>query len=249
MNPDLYVARDFPILEAYSDSLKVGRFGWQPKDANGNAVLEQTTNRVIVPASDSNPTFLNRARCCFHNQSGFKVRAGGEWVTVGSASGMLHRVRPDPTSSRCIQSNDPRFALLNARAFDIPWAELVGKTCTPPSSPPRAFFRDSPLAMRNPMFSFVMWNGCGDFQTADGGVAAFPGNDHTLSQRDEVWRFSMSGSTSPVSISLAQGGTTAVSPQSMLFIPSLQQLAVIDGEAQGLILLDLNLVAFAHAYY
>lgn len=246
-NPDLYLARDFPILTATSDWLQVARFGWYDKDPLGNAVPEQTTNRVIVPASDANPTFLNFARCCFHHQSGFKVRAGGEWLAAGSASGMLHHVRPD-TSGRCVQSTDPRLALLNARAFDIPWAKP--DSCTPAGQPPRPFFRDSPLAMRNPMFSYVMWSGCGAFQGSDGGTVPFPGfGDHTLSQRDEVWRFAVSGSTAPVSISLAQSGTTAVSPQSMLFIPSLQQLAVVDGEAEGLILLDLNIVAFAHAYY
>jgi hypothetical protein len=94
--------------------------------------------------------------------------------------------------------------------------------------------------MRNPMFSFVMWSGCGNF--------AGP-TDHTLSQRDEVWKFSVYGSASPITVTIAQGGTTAVSPQSMRFIPSISQLAVVDGEAQGLVLIDLNLVAFSRAIY
>jgi hypothetical protein len=105
---------------------------------------------------------------------------------------------------------------------------------------PRPFFRDSPLAMRNPMFSYVMWSGCGNFAGA---------TDHTLSQRDESWRFSVLGSASPITISIAQGGTTAVSPQSMLFIPPISQLAVVDGSAQGLVLIDLNLVTYVRAFY
>jgi hypothetical protein len=269
-NPDLYPARDFPIVQANSDWLRVARFGWDP------SVQESSTNRLIVPASPSNPDFLNFARCCFHHQAQIKIRAGGEWITTGSVSGLLHHVVPD-ASGNCVQNPDPRLSLLNARAFDVPWSEwtvgapftsdcsntgsimgmggmmntVVGGVCCPttqgpvmPGQPgpqaPRPFFRDSPLAMRNPMFSYVMWSGCGTF--------AGP-TDHTLSQRDESWRFSVLGSASPITISIAQGGTTAVSPQSMLFIPTISQLAVVDGSAQGLVLIDLNLVEFSRAFY
>ena len=110
----------------------------------------------------------------------------------------------------------------------------------PATGLPRPFFRDSSLAMRNPLFSFVMWSGCGPL----------PGyKDHTLSQRDDVWRFSVRGGFTPITIPRVQGSTTAVSPQSMQFIPSLGQLAVVDGEAQGLVLIDLYTVSFAHAYF
>jgi hypothetical protein len=273
LNPDLYLARDFPIVQANSDWLQVARFGWDP------SVTEQSTNRVIVPASSSNKPFLNFARCCFHHQAQFKVRAGGEWVTTGSVSGFLNHVIPDPATGNCKQNPDPRLSLLNARSFDIPWStwslgpppadwsmncsNTPGATpdggmmssapgvCCPssknPATVPRPFFRDSPLAMRNPMFSFVMWSGCGNFA----GPTLLDGSssDHTLSQRDQIWRFSLLGSAAPITVSIAQGGTTAVSPQSMRFIPPIQQLAVVDGEAQGLVLIDLNLVAFSRAFY
>jgi hypothetical protein len=236
-NADSYLSRDYPILEAHDDFLKVGRFGWVNRDPKNNAIPESTTNRVIVASSESNRTYLNLAQCCFHHQIGFKVRAGGEWLTVGNNGiGMLGHVRAD-SSGRCVPWADPRLSLLNSRAFDIPWSTPESNCTPPPLGVPRPFFRDSPLAMRNPMFSFVMWSGCGQP----------PGyNDHTLSQRDEVWRFSVRGGFSPISISLAQGATTAVSPQSMRFIASLGQLAVVDGEAQGLVLIDLNTIGFAH---
>jgi hypothetical protein len=44
-------------------------------------------------------------------------------------------------------------------------------------------------------------------------------------------------------------GTTAVSPQSMRFIDSLGQLAVVDGASQGLVLIDLGSVGLAHTPY
>jgi hypothetical protein len=240
-NADTYLLRDFPILEANDNYLRVGRFGWVDRDLTGNVVPEASTNRVVVAASDTNKTFFHQAQCCFHHQAGFKVRAGGEWLTVGSSLGLLHHEQGDPSTGQCFQSPDPRLALMNARAFDLPWANpQYGSNTMCAQIRPTPFFRGDPLAMRNPLFSFVMWSGCGNP----------PGyNDHTLSQRDQVWRFSVAGGYSPITISLWQGTTTAVSPQSMRFIPSLGQLAVVDSEAQGLVLIDLYAVAFSHAYF
>jgi hypothetical protein len=106
--------------------------------------------------------------------------------------------------------------------------------------------------MRNPMFSFLMWSGCGTLASGDAGAGgSFDTHfgDHTLSARDEVWRFSLRGSFSPIVVSLAQGMNIPVSPQSMRFINPLGQLAVVDGAQQGLVLIDLNTIAFAHTPY
>jgi hypothetical protein len=249
---DDYLTRDFPIIEAHDGYLKVGRFGWyasDPTGTTGNTVPESTTNRVIVGASDTNPPFLRLAQCCFHSAATFKVRTGGEWVAVGNASGYLHHVQLDPSNdNRCVVSCDARRQLLNSRSFDIPWSAPPTSTqgCTlPPISSELAasLGRESSLAMRNPMFSYVMWSGCG--------LLGGPGHygDHTLTQRDDVWRFSMRVSFSPIVVSLAQGMAIPVSPQSMLFIESLGQLAIVDGAQQGLVLIDLNTLGFAHTPY
>ncbi|MDP9151276.1 MAG: hypothetical protein M3O36_15225, partial [Myxococcota bacterium] len=241
-NPDLYLARDLPILNAYDDHLVVGRFGW-------NGPTESTANRSIVGADPSNATPLKRVRCCFHHQAAFKVRAGGEWLTVGTTSlGLLHHVRAEgspesgdagraSTGGACVPSCDPHDTLLNARTFDVPWADPAN--CAAPMVPP-AIDRNSPLAMRNPMFSFVMWAGCGALGST---------GDHTLSTRDFVWKFQLRSGFTPLTVALAQGTTTPVSPQSMRFINSLGQLAVVDGQAQGLVLIDLNTLTFAHSPY
>jgi hypothetical protein len=170
---------------------------------------------------------------------------------------MLHHVVAAPGDNRCVLSCDPRLGLLNSRAFDIPWsatAPSAAKSCAPPTSlAETALDRDSPLAMRNPMFSFLMWSGCGTLaRGADAGTGgSFDSHfgDHTLSTRDEVWRFSLRGSFSPIVVSLAQGMNIPVSPQSMRFINPLGQLAVVDGAQQGLVLIDLNTIAFAHTPY
>ena len=252
---DTQLARDFPILHATDDYLEVGRFGWYNKDSSGNPVAEQTTNRVIVGPDPGNAAFLGLARCCFHHQAAFKVRTGGEWVAVGTASGLLHQVVKAPASSgtspACVLSCDPKRGLLNSRTFDIPWAHPP--TCTtPPNSIPPQFDRDSPLAFRNPMFSFVMWSACSGttHSTADAGVAVAGFGDHTLATRDLSWRFSIRGSDPPLTVSIITAANgTASSPQSMRFIPPIGQLAVVDGEAQGLVLIDLNLVTVVHSFF
>jgi hypothetical protein len=240
---DINLGRDLPILEAYDDHLVLGRFGWLPQDANKAPVTEQTNNRVVVGPDPSNATFLRFARCCFHHQATFKVRTGGEWLAVGSATGLLHHVQADPSTNRCVLSCNAADALENARSFDVPWATppAAGSNaagCIPPALP-MGLDRNSILAMRNPMFSFVMWSGC----------APLTGNDHTETARDLVWKFSMRGGFSPVTVSLSQNTTTAVLPQSMRFIDSLGQLAVVDGAQQGLVLIDLNTLQFAHSPY
>jgi hypothetical protein len=63
-----------------------------------------------------------------------------------------------------------------------------------------------------------------------------------------AWKFSTRGQLLPVSINLA-ATTTSLSPQSMKFIDTFGQLAVIDGESQGLIIIDLGVIAEVHAPY
>ena len=176
-NPDASPSRDLPILQAYKDHLVVGRFNFPGQ-------LDLTVNRTVDAGSDLNPARLELMACCFHSQASFKVRTGGEWVAVGQNSvGLLHHVvaepSSDPATSRCRLSCDPRDVLLNARSFDVPWA--APGACTSSASPV-AIGRNSVLAMRNPMFSYVTWSGCGPL--------ADPVTDHTLTARDLTWKFS-----------------------------------------------------------
>jgi hypothetical protein len=94
------------------------------------------------------------------------------------------------------------------------------------------------------MFSFIVWDGAGAPTTTS---ATLPWSD-TVPFRDVVWRFTTRGQLVPLAINLA-ATTVAVAPQSMRFIDSFGQLAVVDGSSQGLILIDLNTVAEAHAPY
>jgi hypothetical protein len=244
-NVNTVFSRDFPIIEAFDDQLVLGRFYWPPTVQSGTTtvdVVESNTNRIIVGPDPGNVASLKFAQCCFHSLAGFSVRGGGEWIAAGSGVGFLHHVETDPKTGRCVPSTDPRLALLNGRSFDIPWAQFSAsdpKSCNnaPVTTPPT---RDSILAMRNPMFSYVTWSGCGMPTTVF---------DHTTTVRDDFWRFAISGSFVPLTVSLTQGTNVPVSPQSMLFISPLQQLAVVDGAQQGLVVIDLNSLGFAHAPY
>ncbi len=219
--PSLY--RDFPILEAYTDHFVVGRFGYHDPSN------PQISSRVVVGSDPSNAATLKLMKCCFHNAGAFQVRAGGEWVTLGSASGFMHHVVADPSTHRCIESCDPHDVLLNGRAADVP--RDANGAAVPGIS------RNSPLAMRNPMFSFSMSSGAAPTMT-DGILF------HTTNARDQQWTFSTGGSYAPQSTPLYQSNTSA-SPQSMRFIESLGQVAIVDGASQGLMLVSLQTLTFA----
>jgi hypothetical protein len=218
------IARDFPILEAYEKRLVIGRFG-QPVGASSLT----NANREVVAADNSNKSFLRAMRCCFNKQVAFRVRAGGEWAAYSNVVGYLHHIEASATPERaCVQSCRSSKALLNSRTLEIP---------RPTKESPATFDapdRNSPLAMRNPMFAFVMWAGVPPEQQAK-----------TTSQRDYVWTFQTIGSFASFGVNLApasNSGTPPVSPQSMRFIEILGKVAIIDGSSQGLVLVDLETV-------
>jgi hypothetical protein len=238
VNPVMSVQRDFPILEASQNSLVLGRFGYP----DGQPPSTQT--REIVAADKSNAPFLKLMQCCFHNQFQFNVRAGNEWVVVGTKIGFLHHVT-EGTGGACVLSCNARDSLMNGRAPVVSSVQKMSGSIilsdTTKLDPNAAFARNSALAMRNPMFSFVALNGA--ISGASAGVFA-----DVYPDRDEQWRFTSRGQFVPLTINLAQT-TSSVSPQSTKFVEALGQLAVVDGSAQGLILIDLDQVTFAHSPY
>jgi hypothetical protein len=94
------------------------------------------------------------------------------------------------------------------------------------------------------MLSFVMWNGCGRGVPGEDG-----GSTLVRTPRDAQWRFSIHGGFTPLNVSVGGPTGVAVSPQSMLYIRPFGQMAIVDGAQQGLVLIDLNTLAFAHTPY
>ncbi|MDB5212248.1 MAG: hypothetical protein JWO86_175 [Myxococcaceae bacterium] len=213
---DQSTQRDFPIVEAYDDRVVLGRF-----------FTSADNHREVVYKDPSNAENLKLAKCCFHNQARFHVRTGALWSTIGQTVGggpgvgFLHHVSAGD-GGRCVTSCDPREALLNGRLFTSP----PGVGVTLPSQ------RNSPLAMRNPMFA--IWMAGGDLGTPP--------------DRDTQYTFSTRGQFRALFVSVA-GGTISVSPQSSRYVEALGQLAVVDGSSQGLVLIDLRAVTVARAPY
>jgi hypothetical protein len=177
-------------------------------------------------------------------------------------------------SRRCVLSCDPHDVLLNSRSFDIPWTPIPwgtssGETdagsagqadastdggrdaeaeagvppgplvCALPSNASQDVLRTNPLAFENPYFSYVTWMAC-----------ALPGSrfDHTVTPRDDTWRFQIAGGFAPLTISLTGNTIADVSPQSMRYIAPLGVMAVVDGQSEGLEIIDLNAVVVVHNY-
>jgi hypothetical protein len=218
------IERDFPILEAYDDHFVLGRYG-RPADATSLNVA----TREVVAADPSNKPFLHKMRCCFHKQVGFQVRTGSTWVTVGSAVGLLHHTQRDPAAGgACVQSCASHQALLNARAFEM--VRPAPASFQPPD-------RNSPLALRNPMFSFLMW----------GAASSTPG-ERTSSKRGFSWRFNTRGQFQPAAADLSRD-TTALNPQSMKYIEPLGVMGLVDGASAGLVLYSLQTFPFKQNFF
>lgn len=85
-------------------------------------------------------------RCCFPSMMSYAVRPANQWVVAGTSSGFLHRVEPDPSTGRCVDSCDPNKALLNGRALERPLDQPIPQY-------------DGPGTFRSPVLQFVVWSG------------------------------------------------------------------------------------------
>ncbi len=217
--------RDFPILEAYDDHLVLGQYAY--KDEKAPAVGGH------IRATTTNPEVMRRAQCCFHNQAHFKVRTGGEWIANSTTSGQLSHLVADPTTRACVPSCTQREVLLSSRAVETRFDRSLPINATIEDA------RNTSFVLRNPFFATAM-------VAPELPSASDP--TYSFSTRDAQWRFSVRGGFVPQTINLT-ASTNAVVPQSMRFIESLGQLAIVDGASQGLILIDLNTIGLAHAPY
>ena len=221
---DQKISRDFPIWQAFDDHLVITRYGYTDSSAD-------PTTREIVGPDPSNVALLKAMRCCFHRQVQFHVRSGGAWLAVGSVSGLLNHITKGDAGA-CVQSCEPREQLLNGRSIGIP---RVGVTKDSTNMPDR----NSVLAMRNPMFAYLIWDGIDSTGKID-----------LLPARDLQWKFSMSGQFSPQLVNYAGTTGAAVAPQSMRFLDSFRRIAIVDGSDQGLVLIDLdNIIVNGGPYY
>lgn len=219
VNPNRFL----PVIEAYDGKLVVSRFFSQK--------VGSTTYSTVVPPQESNKSLLAAAKCCFHSQAKIQVRARSQWVTKGASRTaspvqFLHHVRRG-AQDRCVQSCEARDQLLNGRSPAVP---------LPKDGAALLVSRNSPLALRNPMFSFVMWNGI------SGGADVPPASG-------TYYTFSTRGGFTAYTSNIA-ATTSVVNPRGMRYIEPLGQMVIVDGASQGLVLFDLRTLALSStAFY
>jgi len=177
---------------------------------------------VIEPVqSDGNaPARLALLACCFPSLHSYQIRAANQWVLRGSSSGFRHNVRTVREEEsgaevfRCRRDCNPRRKLSQARAFEITGGDGTCETLQPvPPGDPRVF--------ENLTARFAVYQGCAP------------------SERDMTFSWTTVGSFRPLLLNLATT-TTNVLPQSMLFVPQIGQLAVVDAASLGLTFMSLD---------
>jgi hypothetical protein len=178
------------------------------------------------PARDA----VTPVACCFPYPFTYTLRGGAQWIVRGSSTGFQHHMIADPSnpqssSAACVPSCDPTLALRNGRVvgLDQPLttADIPGY--------------DDARVFRNAELRFVIWNpqnnNCATSGTGDAGIP------QACVQRDMFFSFQEVGGFEPMALGIS--ATALVLPQSITFVPGLEQLAIVDPVAQGLMLFDL----------
>jgi hypothetical protein len=119
-----------------------------PRTSRDLRILEATDDRLVVEPRAPPAASAPELPCCFPGVVEFRVRAGGQWVVVGSVSGFLHDVRVD-ASGVCRPSCKPELARLGGRVREAPT----------PTSIEDAVSDTSPFAFQNPFFRFAIQAG------------------------------------------------------------------------------------------
>lgn len=231
--------RDLRILEAYQDGLVL-----EPRGGGSDA-----DKRAL----------MNQLDCCFPGATEYAVRVSRQWVAVGSRSGFRHRISPVPVQQPdgsvryvCARDCDPRRRYFESRVF-----ELSSQECDPdvPQSDPAACiighdpdaeycaYDDREDVNGVTVFgAAVGLTGPGSaciFQSLTARFAVYRGR--LASQRDMAFSWETFGGFSALNVNIAQQLRTAnVLPQSMVYVPQLRRLAVVDGATTGLSLIGLT---------
>lgn len=240
----LQVTRDFVIVDAYQ----------------GDLVVEP---RGIASAADRQK-LLEDFYCCFGGMKlQYSVRAGSQWV-LGGNSGIQHNIIADPAVTEfggdpnvdddekysdrlCIRDCNPRNQFLTSRVFEV----SSSTSCTPTTNADcrvgASRPTDAPACVQSGQGSVDPSSAC-VFQSLTHRFAVYRGTATGGSTRDMTFSWSVTGGFTPLSASLASQ-TRAISPQSIVFVPQLGQLAVADGAAAGLVFVSLDSVAPSQLFF
>jgi hypothetical protein len=226
--------RDLRIVAAYQDRLEV-----EPR---------------LYGSEQEKQELLEQLHCCFGRGKAirYKVRAGHQWVLVGSGGiGFRHDMLADPANSlRCVRDCNPRRELLKSRAFEISTTACpVPGEDDPPPDCEIGYATPQDVACKISGISKVVPGGEGAeciFENLTHRFAVYRGASPSVRDTSFVWQ--IAGGFVPLTANLT-AQTAAVSPQSLLFVPQIGQLAVVDGAAVGLVLVSLDSVSVSRLFF
>lgn len=239
----LAAGRDFRVLSAFADKLLI-----EPR--NLLAASEAIDGQVTVA----------RAADCFPGAITYRLRTANQWTVMHSASGFNHDVVASGADNACVRSCNPLKKWAKSRVFEISsrpddcalpnsagdpldlrvgCAELGEVACVYGQTE-TALDNDPETTADDAWGSSVRIGGPASECIFDGLTARFAIYRGRLrSVRDAAFTWQTGGGYNPLVINLANI-SNVVSPQSIQFVPQLEQMAVVDGSSLGLTLLSLD---------
>jgi hypothetical protein len=208
------------------------------KDTRELSIVHAYTDHLVV--EPRNGSTVEEVQCCFPTGTAYTVRASHQWIVSGTSG--LSDIAASKADGSCVHtaSCDLRKKYFHSRVF-----EVCNSGVTPPAETAPADLCQAGAANIGCMHDF----GSGPINPSkdDGSRCIFENLTSRFvvyrgaqpSTRDMQFTWSTTGGFSPLSLSLLTQ-STAVNPQSMVYVPELGYLAVVDGSTLGLALFDLN---------
>jgi hypothetical protein len=218
----LLPARDLDIVSAFGDRLQL------------EVRTEGVAPEAVVTMSD--------VRACFPSAQRYRLRARRHWVLSRASSGFRHDVVESGADRRCVRSCNPLKKWDKSRVFEIS-RRPAGGMCDAADSRVGCAAPDEEACVMEKESGGVQVGDKGAECIFDGLTARFAlYRGRVASVRDEAFAWQTSGGFSPLVMSLA-AISTAVSPQSIQYLPQAERIAVVDGSSQGLSLFSLDTFA------
>lgn len=235
--------RDLRILEAYQDHLIV-----EPREYSSEEERDELAAQID---------------CCFPAGAAYTIRTSEQWTLIGSQSGFRHDVTARKLSDgrfRCERDCNPRKKYYQSRVFEIsrdPRSECpeefevcpVGVAEEEDCKAPNAAGCGEPVCLFDPERGPVEPGSPGDaciLDSLNARLVVYRGADP--SQRGMVFSWQVTGGFTPLAMTL-MSDASSVLPQSMLYLPELQRLAVVDASTLGLVLFSLDSLRTEAAFY
>jgi hypothetical protein len=207
------------------------------KNTRELSIVNAFSDHLVVAAR--NQSTVEDVKCCFPSGTAYTVRASHQWFLTAAAA--LHDIAA-ATDGSCVHTAacDLRKKFFHSRAF-----EVCDSGATPPDGTADA---DKCVSGAANVGCVRAINGNGPIEPgSEGSQCIFESLTSRFvvyrgaqpSTRDMSFTWSTTGGFSPLAMSLATQ-STSVNPQSMVYIPELGFMAVVDGSTLGLSLFDLN---------